>query len=1195
MKKASVQHTPYLFSILTPLYNTPLPFLKALIASVQAQTYSRWELCLADGSDPSHGEVKDFCLSKAQEDPRIKYRALPHNMGISGNTNACLDLASGDYISLLDHDDLLHPAALENVANAITEKNADLVYTDEATFRGTPSNICFIHYKPDYAPDTLRANNYICHFTTFERALMEKAGGGLRSEYDGSQDFDLVLRLTEKARCIVHIPQVLYYWRAHQGSVAEDISVKPYVIEAARKAVAAHLKRVGLEGEVEQIRDYSIYRLKYKLKGHPLISILIPNKDQISDLDRCLTSIRRKTSYDNYEIIIIENNSVEKATFDYYDTLKNDSRIRVVTWNQPFNYSLINNFGFKQARGEHIVLLNNDTQVISEDWLQEMLMYSQREDVGAVGCKLYYEDGTIQHAGIGVGLMGLAAHYHRNFSDDEPGYFGRLVYAQNLSAVTGACTMMPRHVFEEVGGLDENFAVAFNDVDLCMRIRKAGYLIVFTPFAQLYHLESKTRGLDDTCEKRARFDREVRLFQTRWAEELQKGDPYYNPNLTLKREDFSSKADDPRASFWFVLKNRLNDEATLIKDYLHSNRWSCLILCLLFMMVWGAWLFNTGPRIDTEFRINDPASTYGWLNIGRQGGILTNRLMGLGFFNPRMAVTGGYLLICAAGILMGYLLWHFDKDDRRYLFTLFGFIAFTSPVMAEQFYFDMQIFEVAWAYLLCILAAGLSFVGTIRNQKAFCLLALFPMVWAFATYQIFCMVYVVLVIGCFLVYYRRNPVQASNAPAYLSIVVKLFGLFIAAFALNTLITRCFFTSSGYLDAQFLWGKRSLQENLRAIWEHILNGFLGHGVYYTACYGLSAIGAVGACVADLRRSKAQQKWLYLLAVIVLQFCPFLLTVYCGNTPPVRAQLVYPLVIAFNITFLLTRRWRFAPMKWAAVGLAVLTLWSQNLVTARLVYTEEIRAREDVQTALLLEDDLRAFSCREKPLAFVGVHQNKLNSACLRGELIGTSIFNVNYDVLPHYYASTDRICSLTRTIGLGYEAASPEQMPAARKIALDMPSWPQEGSIVETDDFIVVKLSDDIYPQEVLSDFAALADISHGEDACEEIRWCIDSAQVADGLLQVRGWAFLPCEDAAQSQTTLYLWDEEAQLAYQFYTVAIERPDLEIAFEDGHLYRQGGFYALISPEALPKALSEYEVLIGIEENDSLRLTVTDHTF
>ena len=529
------------FSIVVPLFNTPEKFLREMIQSVIDQTYSNWELCMADGSDPDHNDVEKICRQYVKKDSRIKYKKLEKNLGISGNTNACLDMTTGDYIGLFDHDDLLHPAALHEVMKAICEQEADFIYTDENTFHNEPKDAFCPHFKPDYAPDTLRTNNYICHFTVFKKDLLKKSGG-FRSCCDGSQDYDMVLRLTESAKCIVHIPEILYYWRAHQNSVASDVSAKPYVITAAHKALEDHLNRIGLDGEVVDTSVPSMYRIKYSIQEEALVSIIIPNKDHLDDLKKCVNSILEKTSYNNYEIIIVENNSVSSEIQSYYEQIKNHKKISIVRWSgKGFNYPAINNFGAKHSSGKYLILLNNDTEILSEDWIQEMLMFAQRQDIGAVGAKLYYPDDTIQHAGIGIGLLTLAGHYHRNFPRKHPGYMGRLIYAHNVSAVTAACMMIPRHVWDEVGGLDESFAVAFNDVDLCMRIRKAGYLIVWTPYSELYHYESKSRGLEDTPEKKKRFESEVCLFQERWKKELAAGDPYYNPNLTLDKEDFSIK------------------------------------------------------------------------------------------------------------------------------------------------------------------------------------------------------------------------------------------------------------------------------------------------------------------------------------------------------------------------------------------------------------------------------------------------------------------------------------------------------------------------------------------------------------------------------------------------------------------------------------------------------------------------------
>lgn len=529
------------FSVLVPLYNTPESFLKAMIESVQAQTYKNWELCLANGSDSEHSFVGEICKKYADGDKRIKYEKLEKNLGISENTNACIRMATGEYIALFDHDDLLHPSALYEVMRAICEHGADFIYTDENTFSEEPRDAYNPHFKPDFSPDTLRSYNYICHLSVFSRELLDSVGY-FRSEYDGSQDYDLILRLTEKAKKVFHIRKILYYWRAHKNSVAQDVGAKPYTVTAAKKALAAHLERCGLKGEVLDSSVPTTYHIKYEIDGNPLISVIIPNKDHTDDLDICLKSLYEKSSYKNFEVIIVENNSTEKETFEYYEALtQKHGNIKIVTWEGNFNYSAINNFGVNYAKGEYILLLNNDVEIINGNCLEEMLMFAQRKDVGAVGAKLYYSDDTVQHAGVILGLGGTAGHAHKHFGRSHPGYMARASIAQNLTACTAACLMMRRDVFDEVGGLDEEFEVAFNDVDLCMKIRKKGYLVVFTPYAELYHYESKSRGNDSTPEKLERFRGEIDRFKEKWQKQLDDGDPYYNPNLTLTRDDFSLK------------------------------------------------------------------------------------------------------------------------------------------------------------------------------------------------------------------------------------------------------------------------------------------------------------------------------------------------------------------------------------------------------------------------------------------------------------------------------------------------------------------------------------------------------------------------------------------------------------------------------------------------------------------------------
>ncbi len=535
-------------SILVPLWNNEPEFQKEMLDSVMNQTYQNWELCLADGSDDAHsymGEIsKEYA---ARSNGRIVYKKLEKNEGISGNTNACLAMATGEFIGLLDQDDILHPSTLYEYVKAINEKDADYIYCDETTFKsGNIDHMLTMHFKPDYAPDNLRANNYICHFSVFKRDLLQ--GTELfRSQFDGSQDHDMILRLTDAAQNVVHVPKLLYYWRCHATSVASNIEAKPYAIEAARGAVAENLRSHGFKNfQITSTRAFeTIFKIRYQIIGSPRISIVIPNKDHVEDLKRCISSIEEKSTYDNYEIVVVENNSETKEIKDYYELLKDDPRVKVVTYTGSFNYSAINNFGVKETTGEYILLLNNDTQVITVNWMEEMLMYAQREDVGAVGAKLYYGDKTIQHAGvvIGLGAHRTAGHTHYKQHRENLGYMGRLCYAQDVTAVTGACLLVKKSLFEKVGGLDESFAISLNDVDFCLKLRKLGLLNVFTPFAELYHFESISRGLDDQGEKAERYNRESAHFRDKWKKELQQGDPYYNPNFSLDRSDFSLRVE----------------------------------------------------------------------------------------------------------------------------------------------------------------------------------------------------------------------------------------------------------------------------------------------------------------------------------------------------------------------------------------------------------------------------------------------------------------------------------------------------------------------------------------------------------------------------------------------------------------------------------------------------------------------------
>ena len=542
VKQAGNQPNGPKISIVVPLYNTPQNFLEELLDSVQNQTYRNWELCMVDAGQDEN--VARIVKARARTDSRIRYQKLAENEGIAGNTNHGFEMVQGDYIALLDHDDILHPCALWYVAKAVAEQGADFVYTDEVTFEGDIDHLTVYHFKPDYMLDNLRSNNYICHLSVFKTSLLAKVGGGERAEYNGSQDYDLYLRLTEQAEKVVHIPHLLYYWRSSPTSVASNISAKLYCLEAAVKALYAHYERVGVPVDAVTMipNTPGFYKTDYTITKPGRVSILIPTCDHIDDLETCIESIYDRTTYPDFEVILIENNSKDPETFRTYERMRKEhpDNLKVIIWEgKGFNYSALNNFGEKYATGEYILLLNNDTEVITPKWLEEMVMYAQQERVGCVGVKLLYPDDTIQHAGIGFGFLTLAGHMHKNFPAGHPGYMGRLVYAQDVYAVTAACLMVRKDVYEQVGGLDESFAVAFNDVDFCVRVREAGYTNIFTPFAQLYHYESKSRGLDESPEKRKRFVSEVERFQKRWKAQLEAGDPCMNPNFDLMKEDFT--------------------------------------------------------------------------------------------------------------------------------------------------------------------------------------------------------------------------------------------------------------------------------------------------------------------------------------------------------------------------------------------------------------------------------------------------------------------------------------------------------------------------------------------------------------------------------------------------------------------------------------------------------------------------------
>ena len=539
-------------SIVVPLYNTPETFLREMIESVMASTYENWELCLADGT-PGESVIPAIVQEYQQNDrkiidkeaSRVVYQKLKENGGIAENTNAAIAMAGGDYIAFLDHDDVITPDALYEMADRIIKgrnqgKEPEVLYSDEDKTDAGQAKVMDPHFKPDFNPDLLCSNNYITHFLVVKRELADRLGG-IRKDFDGAQDYDFVLRATEQAKVIAHIPKILYHWRMHELSTAGDGDSKSYARDAGKRAIEAHLERIGVEGSVEPTQYFGFYRVNYKLTERPLVSIIIPNKDETETLKKCLDAIA-KSSYENYEVIIVENNSTEEATFSLYKKIESD-KIRVVYYPDAFNYSKLNNFGASYANGTYYILMNNDIEVIETNWIEQMLSNCERREVGVVGARLYYPDNTIQHAGLVVGvggsLRGIGANLYQGMRRERSGYMHRAAIQMNYSAVTAALLMVKKEVYDKVNGFEEELSVAFNDVDFCLRVREAGYLIVYDPRVEAYHYESKSRGAEDSPEKVARFQSEIEFMRNRWETLLKEGDPNYNLNFSRVRPDYS--------------------------------------------------------------------------------------------------------------------------------------------------------------------------------------------------------------------------------------------------------------------------------------------------------------------------------------------------------------------------------------------------------------------------------------------------------------------------------------------------------------------------------------------------------------------------------------------------------------------------------------------------------------------------------
>lgn len=528
-----------LISIIMPTYNTPVALLGEAIDSVIAQAYHHWELCIADDAS-SKPDVLETLATYAKTDPRIKFVYRDERGGIARASNSALDIATGKWVAMLDHDDLLAPQALLRVAETIKAKpQSQVIYSDEDKITETGHRHS-VYFKPDFSLELFRSQNYLNHLTV-HRTENVRAVGGWRPGFEGSQDYDLSLRIVERipAGTVSHIPEVLYHWRGVAGSTALALSEKNYAYVAGLRALNDHIGRLNLPALVEEAPGVPFYRVRFlPPRPLPLVSIIIPTRDKAPLLRTAIDSILDKTSYEPFEILVIDNGSIEEATLSYFAELAETARVRVLSYPQPFNYAAINNLGAREAKGDILALLNNDVEVISSDWLTEMVSFAGQDEVGCVGAKLYYTNRTIQHGGIILGVGGVAGHAHKYFSPNELGYFGRLKVVQNFSAVTGACLAVRKSVFFEVGGLDEALAVAFNDVDFCLKVRDAGYRNVWTPYAELYHHESLSRGYEVTRKQRKRFRSEIAYMKEKWGAAL-KADPFYSPHLTLDWEDFS--------------------------------------------------------------------------------------------------------------------------------------------------------------------------------------------------------------------------------------------------------------------------------------------------------------------------------------------------------------------------------------------------------------------------------------------------------------------------------------------------------------------------------------------------------------------------------------------------------------------------------------------------------------------------------
>ena len=617
------------------------------------------------------------------------------------------------------------------------------------------------------------------------------------------------------------------------------------------------------------------------------------------------------------------------------------------------------------------------------------------------------------------------------------------------------------------------------------------------------------------------------------------------------------------------------------KNYIWSNRWHIALYTGIFFLIYGAWLFNTNPRIDTEPVINVPFSIYGnWLPIGRYGLVLTEYIFGLRWFNPFISTTFGYAILCVAGLLFGYLLWRAMRK-ATHATAAFGLLCFVSPIMVEQLYFDLQIFQIAWAYCLCALGVGFSYYGILSKSQLAKVTAILCMIWSFSSYQIFCVLHVAAVVACFILLYRRWTIQNTkyiSVSQYGKLIAWQVGLFATAMAINAVITKLFFSGSDYLENQVLWGSISIQEGIRNILAHGVKALFGIGNMYTAFFGVLSLLTVLLLIRDAIKDKDKViSLIYVFAGIGLQFCPFLLTFYMGTAPAHRSQLAYPFVIACNALILLGYSWTKYWIKYLSLLLVAVMFLNQANITARFIYTDEIRAQEDIRLANMIEMEINDATSSRKPIAIVGIYNNQLNAACIQGELVGVSVFGCDNTAFPHYFYSSNRACALMETLGFPFTNVNAEQMEEARQKALTMPCWPAEGSVADAGEYVIVKLSEDQWPEEVMSTTSQKVDSPNIDNI---LQYAVDSAVVEDGCLTIKGWLFQTGVSSDEVLPEVILKHQETGECIQISVARTSRPDLTTAFENGALYANGGYTAIMNLEDLDAPLSEYSLILGV---------------